>query len=123
MRFMTDRKRATGLGSGREGTHHHWQMMVSSILLVPLVPILVLLFASALGGNHTDVLAFFSRPIPAILMALSLIVVVQHLMREARAAIEDYVHGTAGKMTLIATPAFAYTMIAAGLFAIARIAL
>ncbi|APX10446.1 succinate dehydrogenase, hydrophobic membrane anchor protein [Tateyamaria omphalii] len=123
MRFLTDRKRATGLGSGREGTHHHWQMMVSSILLVPLVPILVILFGAALGGTHAEVLAFFSRPIPAILMALSLIVVVQHLMREAHAAIEDYIHGTAGKLTLIATTAFAYTMIAAGLFAIARIAL
>ncbi|MEX0369337.1 MAG: succinate dehydrogenase, hydrophobic membrane anchor protein [Tateyamaria sp.] len=123
MRFLTDRKRATGLGSGREGTHHHWQMMVSSILLVPLVPILVILFAAALGGNHSEVLAFFSRPIPAILMALSLIVVIQHLMREAHAAIEDYIHGAAGKLTLIATTAFAYTMIAAGLFAIARIAL
>ncbi|WP_299043716.1 succinate dehydrogenase, hydrophobic membrane anchor protein [uncultured Tateyamaria sp.] len=123
MRYLTDRKRAMGLGSGREGTHHHWQMMVSSILLVPLVPIMVLLFASALGGGHADVLAFFSRPIPAILMALSLIVIVVHLMREAHAAIEDYVHGTAGKLTLIATTAFAYTMIAAGLFAIARIAL
>jgi len=123
MRFLTDRKRAVGLGSGREGTHHHWQMMVSSILLVPLVPILVLLFAAALGGDHAEVLAFFGRPVPAILMALSLIVVIQHLMREAHAAIEDYVHGAAGKLTLIATTAFAYTMIAAGLFAIARIAL
>ena len=123
MRFLTDRKRAMGLGSGREGTHHHWQMMVSSILLVPLVPILVLLFAGALGGTHAEVLAFFSRPIPAILMALSLIVVILHLMREAHAAIEDYVHGTAGKLTLVATTAFAYTMIAAGLFALARIAL
>ena len=123
MRFLTDRKRAMGLGSGREGTHHHWQMIVSSVLLVPLVPILVILFASALGGSHAQVLAFLSRPIPAILMGLSLIVIVIHLMREAHAAIEDYVHGTAGKLTLIATTAFAYTMIAAGLFAIARIAL
>ncbi|MEL6451433.1 MAG: succinate dehydrogenase, hydrophobic membrane anchor protein [Pseudomonadota bacterium] len=123
MRYLTDRKRASGLGSGREGTHHHWQMMVSSILLVPLVPIMVLLFAGGLGGSYAEVIAYFSRPVPAILMALSLIVIVVHLMREAHAAIEDYVHGTAGKLTLIATTAFAYTMIAAGLFAIARIAL
>jgi len=123
MRYLTDRKRAAGLGSGREGTHHHWQMMVSSILLLPLVPILVLLFGGALGGSHEEVLAYFSRPVPAILMGLALIVIIVHLMREAHAAIEDYVHGTAGKLTLIATTAFSYTMIAAGLFAIARIAL
>ena len=115
MRYLTDRKRASGLGSGREGTHHHWQMMVSSILLLPLVPILVILFGGALGGSHEEVLAY--------LMGLALIVIVVHLMREAHAAIEDYVHGTAGKLTLIATTAFSYTIIAAGLFAIARIAL
>lgn len=123
MRFLTDRKRASGLGSGHDGTHHHWQMIVSSILLVPLVPIFVLLIGGALGGSHADVVAYLSRPVPAILLSLSLIVIVVHLMREAHAAIEDYVHGTAGKLTLIATTAVAYTIIAAGLFAIARMAL
>ena len=42
MRYLTDRKRAQGTGSGRQGTHHHWQMMVSSILLVVLVPLFVI---------------------------------------------------------------------------------
>ncbi|WP_299622112.1 succinate dehydrogenase, hydrophobic membrane anchor protein [uncultured Tateyamaria sp.] len=123
MRFITDRKRVTGLGSGREGTHHHWQMMVSSILLVPLVPLFVFIFDGALGGTHQEVIAYFSRPFPAIVCALSLIVIVVHLMREAHAAIEDYVHGTAGKLTLIATSAFSYGLIAFGLFALARMAL
>lgn len=123
MRFLTDRKRVIGLGSGREGTHHHWQMMVTSILLVPLVPLFVFLFASAIGGSHNEVVALLSRPLPALVTALSLSVIILHLMREAHAAIEDYVHGTPGKLSLIATTAFAYTLIAAGLFAVARIAL
>ncbi|MCV6585777.1 MAG: succinate dehydrogenase, hydrophobic membrane anchor protein [Marinibacterium sp.] len=123
MRYLTDRKRATGLGSGRKGTHHHWQMMVSSILLVPLVPIFVVIMASALGGTQQEVVAFFSRPLVAILSALSMIVIILHLMNEAIAAIEDYIHGTAGKLSLIAVTAFSYTLIGAGLFAIARMAL
>lgn len=123
MRYLTDRKRVNGLGSGREGTHHHWQMIVSSILLVPLVPIFVVFVAGGFGGTYAEVVDFFGRPIPAILTALSLVVIVIHLMRETHAAIEDYVHGTAGKLALVATTAFAYTMIAAGLFAIARMAL
>lgn len=123
MRYLTDRKRAAGLGSGREGTHHHWQMMISSILLVVLVPLFVFVFAAGLGGTYDEVLAYFARPFPAIVTVLSLVVVVIHLMREAHVAIEDYVHGVAGKLTLIATSAFAYTVIAVGIFAIARIAL
>lgn len=123
MGYITDRKRVSGLGSGREGTHHHWQMMISSVLLVPLVPLFVFLFDGALGGTHEEVLAFFSRPFPSILIALSLIVIIVHLMREAHAAIEDYVYGTAGKLALIATSAFAYGLIGIGLFAIARMAL
>lgn len=123
MSFMTDRKRVIGLGSGREGTHHHWQMMVSSILLVPLVPLFVVTFAYGLGGTQQEVVAYFSRPFPAIVMGLSLVVIVLHLMHEALAAIEDYVHGAAGKLTLIATRAFSYTLIIVGVFAIARMAL
>lgn len=123
MRYLTDRKRATGLGSGRQGTHHHWQMMVSSVLLVVLVPLFVATFAIGLGGTHEDVVAYFGRPFPAIVTILSLIVVIVHLMRETHVAIEDYVHGVAGKLTLIATSAFAYTLIAVGVFAIARMAL
>ena len=123
MRYITDRKRVAGLGSGREGTHHHWQMIVSSVLLVPLVPLFVTIFDAALGGTYEEVTAYLSRPFPAIMLALSLIVIIVHLMREAHAAIEDYVHGTAGKLTLIATSAFAYGLIAVGLFALARLAL
>ena len=123
MRYLTDRKRVVGLGSGREGTHHHWQMMVSSILLVVLVPLFVGVFAYGLGGSHEDVLAYFGRPFPAIVTVLTLVVVIVHLMRETHVAIEDYVHGLAGKLTLVATSAFSYTLIAVGVFAIARTAL
>lgn len=123
MNFRTDRKNATGLGSGRAGTHHHWQMMVSSSLLVILVPLFVMTFAIGLGGTHEEVLAYFSRPFPAIITALSLIVGILHLMREAQSAIEDYMHGVAEKLTLIAVNAFCYTLIAIAVLALVRMAL
>lgn len=123
MEYLTDRKRAKGLGSGREGTHHHWQMMVTSILLVVLVPVFIFTFGLGLGGSYEDVIGYFSRPIPAILTILALAVCIFHLMNEALVAVEDYVHGVAGKLTLIAVRAFAYTLIVAGIFAVAKIAL
>jgi succinate dehydrogenase / fumarate reductase membrane anchor subunit len=122
-RFLTDRKRAVGLGSGRQGTHHHWQMMVTSMLLVILVPAFVITFAIGLGGGHQDVLTYYSRPIPAIIAMLTIAVVIFHLMNETLVAVEDYVHGLAGKLTLVAVTAFCYTLIAAGVFAVAKLAL
>lgn len=123
MAFLTDRKRALGSGSGREGTHHHWQMIASSVALVFIVPVFVLMIGAALGDDHASVVEYFSRPLPAIFTGLSLVVLMLHLMREAQAAIEDYMHGLAEKLTLIAAQAFTYSVIAAGLFALAKIAL
>ncbi|MEM6888668.1 MAG: succinate dehydrogenase, hydrophobic membrane anchor protein [Pseudomonadota bacterium] len=123
MRYITDRKRVQGLGSGRDGTLHHWRFTVSSILMVVLVPAFVVTFAIGFGGSHEDVVGYFSHPLPAIITSLALIVGIWHLLQEANEAIEDYVHGAAGKLTLIAVAAFSYILIAVGLFAIAQMAL
>lgn len=123
MSYLTDRKRAQGLGASRGGTHHHWQMMASSLALVILVPLFVLTFGAGLGGTYEDVLAYFSRPFPAIVTGLSLVVGIIHLMREAHAAIEDYMHGVSQKLTLIVVTAFSYTLIATGLLALVKLAL
>lgn len=123
MRYLTDRKRASGLGSGRAGTHHHWQMMISSAALVVLVPLFVLTFGMGLGGSFAEVQAYYARPFPALITVLTLIVGVFHLTHEAQAAVEDYMTGTAQKLTLIGLQGLAYVLIITGLFAIARIAL
>ena len=123
MSFKTDRKNVIGLGVGRAGTHHHWQMMVSSILLVVLVPVFVITLGVGLGGTHEEVVAYFSRPFPALVVALTLVVGTLHLVREAQAAIEDYMHGLAEKLALIGVNAFGYLLIAISLFALVRIAL
>ena len=39
MRYLTDRKRAIGLGSAKSGTAHFWSMKVSSVALLILVPL------------------------------------------------------------------------------------
>ncbi|WP_108860765.1 succinate dehydrogenase, hydrophobic membrane anchor protein [Ruegeria sp. Alg231-54] len=123
MNYLTDRKRAQGTGAGGEGTHHHWQMMVSSAALVLLVPLFVFVFANGLGRSYEEVLAYYSRPFPAIVTGLMMVVVIIHLVRETQVAIEDYVHGVAEKLSLMAVAAFGYTLIAAGLFALIKLAL
>jgi hypothetical protein len=66
MQFLTDRKRAVGLGSAKTGTEHFWAMKVSSVALLLLIPLFVLTFGPMLGQPHEAVLAHFGRPFPAI---------------------------------------------------------
>lgn len=123
MRYITDRKRAQGLGSGRSGTHHHWQMLLSSIGLVLIVPFFVFTFGAGFGGGFEDVTAFFSSPFVAIVTALMLVVGALHFRGEVTEAVEDYVHGVTGKLLIVATSAATYVAIGVGLFALARLAL
>lgn len=123
MSFLTDRKRAQGLGAGGHGADHHWQRMVASICLTVLVPLFIITFGCALGGSYEDVIAFYSRPFSAIVTALTLVVGIPHLMREANVAVEDYVGGIKRQLTMIAVSAFSYTILAAGLFALVKLAL
>ncbi|MCM2563437.1 succinate dehydrogenase, hydrophobic membrane anchor protein [Lutimaribacter sp. EGI FJ00015] len=123
MRYLTDRKRATGLGSAKSGVHHFWAMKVSSVALLILVPLFVFTFGPALGGSYEEVTTYFARPFPALVAALTFIIGWKHFNDGAQVLIEDYVHGTAQKITLILVTCLSYAAMATGLFAIAKIAL
>ncbi|WP_424832391.1 succinate dehydrogenase, hydrophobic membrane anchor protein [Ruegeria sp.] len=123
MRYLTDRKRATGLGSAKSGTAHFWSMKVSSVALLILVPLFIFTFGPVLGQPYDVVLDYYSRPFPAIVAGLTLLVGMKHFAEGAQVLIEDYVHGTMEKVLIILTTCLAYGAAAAGLFAIARIAL
>jgi succinate dehydrogenase / fumarate reductase, membrane anchor subunit len=123
MRFLTDRKRATGKGSAHSGTEHHWFMTVSAVGLAFMLPTWVYIFGSALGQSHEDVLATFARPFPAILTALVLVVGMQHFAKGATMMIEDYARGSARKILIIGAISLSYAITASGLFALIRIAL
>ncbi len=53
MAYVTDRKRAAGLGAAKTGTLHHWRMMVSSVALIVLIPLFVFTFGTAVGCPMT----------------------------------------------------------------------
>ena len=65
MRYLTDRKRAEGRGAAHSGTAHHWYMQVSAFGLALIIPTFLYIFGQALGGDHANALAVFSRPVPA----------------------------------------------------------
>ncbi|MBT8411237.1 MAG: succinate dehydrogenase, hydrophobic membrane anchor protein [Octadecabacter sp.] len=123
MRFLTDRKRAAGMGSAKTGTEHHWQMMVSSVALLGLVPLFVFTFGYALGMAYEDAVAYYARPFPAIVGILTLLVGFLHFKGGVQVLIEDYVHGFMRKALIIWMICLSYAAAAVGVFAIVRIAL
>lgn len=123
MSYLTDRKRAEGLGSAKDGTDHFWNMTVSSVALVILVPLFVFTFGPILGASYAEVAAYYARPFPAIVAALTLVVGFMHFKNGARVMIEDYSDGLTRKVLIIGVTCLSYAAAAAGLFAIARLAL
>ena len=123
MAFLTDRKRATGLGSAKTGTEHFWSMQISSVALLILIPLFVFSFGPMLGASHEEVTAHFARPFPAIVAALTLVVGFTHFKNGAQVLIEDYVHGLTRKITIIGVICLSYAAMATGLFALVRLAL
>ncbi|MGE4326725.1 MAG: succinate dehydrogenase, hydrophobic membrane anchor protein [Pseudodonghicola sp.] len=123
MRYLTDRKRVDGLGTAKSGVHHFWAMKVSSIALIVLIPLFIFTFGPALGQPYEVVLDYYSRPFPAIVAALTLVVGLRHFHLGAQMAIEDYVHGWKQRGLIIAVMCLSYAAMAVGLFSIARIAL
>jgi succinate dehydrogenase / fumarate reductase membrane anchor subunit len=123
MAFLTDRKRATGMGSAKSGTHHHWQMMVTSVALLVLIPFFVFTFGAILGAPYEEVVAYYQRPFPAVVAILTMLVGFFHFRLGVQTLIEDYVHGLAGRAAIIGMICLSYAAAAFAVFAIIRIAL
>ncbi len=123
MAYLTDRKRAAGMGSAKTGTEHHWQMMVSSVALLFLVPLFIFTFGSILGSSYDEVIAYYQRPFPAVVAILTMLVGFFHFRGGVQTLIEDYVHGLARKIAIISMICLSYAAAAFAVFAIVRIAL
>jgi succinate dehydrogenase / fumarate reductase membrane anchor subunit len=93
MRYMTDRKRATGLGSARSGTGHFWEQRISAIALIVLTPLFLFPFAYNIGGSYEDVRAAYGHPVNATVAIAFLITAFLHFFQGIQVVIEDYVHG------------------------------
>ena len=123
MAFVTDRKRVTGLGTARSGTHHFWTMTVTSVALFVLTPFFLAVIGPLLGASHEEVIARLGRPIPAAIVAAYLVVGLHHFKLGVTTLIEDYVRGLARRAWIIAMTIVSYGLAAAGLVALAQIAL
>ena len=122
MAFMTDRKRAAGLGSAKTGTEHHWHMTVSSLILLPLVPLFLIALGPIIGADFAAVQAHFAKPFPALVTAAMLVVGLNHFRHGVQVLIEDYTQGMTRKFLIIKMIGVSYGLMAIGLYALARMA-
>lgn len=123
MAYMTDRKRAQGLGSAKSGTDHHYQVQLSSAALVILVPLFIFTFGTILGQPYEIILIYYAQPFPALIAALTLLVSMIHFRQGVQVLIEDYTSGEVRHWGIIAAICASYALAAAALFALARLAL
>lgn len=123
MRYITPRKAAMGLGSARSGTQDHWFLTVTSCALVLLTPAFLLVIGSAIGLPHPELVAYFGRPYPALITALFIVVGMAHFIKGTRIMIDDYFQHTARKVAIIVSVVFSWAVIAAAVFALAKMTL
>ena len=123
MAYLTDRKRAAGLGSAKSGTQHHIGMQVSAVALAILTPLFIFTFGCILGAPHPEVVAYFARPFPSIVAGLTLVVGFIHFKNGAHMMLQDYVHGTKLMVLMTGVTLLSYGAMATGLFALVKLAL
>ncbi|WP_289040574.1 succinate dehydrogenase, hydrophobic membrane anchor protein [uncultured Aliiroseovarius sp.] len=122
MHYLTDRKRAEGKGASGSGTEHFWGQAISAVGLLILMPLFALTFGSALGMSYEEALAYYQRPFPAIIAAMTLVTAMVHFRHGIQVVIEDYSRGLTKKALVILFTALSYTTLAVGLYGLARIA-
>ena len=122
MRYITPRKAAVGLGAAHSGTTHHWHMTVSAVALAILTPAFMLVVGSAIGLSREGVIAYFGRPYPAVITSLFVVVGMIHFIKGTRILIDDYLNHTERKVAIIFSVIFGWGVIAAAVFALAKMA-
>ena len=123
MSFLTSRKRARALGASGGGTEHHWYTVVTSSALLVLIPLFVVTFGTVLGRSYEEVLVALANPFRALVIGLTLVVGLVHFRNGVQVVLEDYAHGAPRKAMVVAAVCVTYALLAAGLFAVARLAL
>ena len=101
----------------------HFAMKLTSIALFFLIPAFIFTFGSIIGEDHEAVVEYLSKPLPALIVALTLIIGLQHFQSGAQTLIEDYIRGPWYMVTLVIARVVSYFLMVVGLYSIAKIAL
>ena len=122
-RMQTPLRKVRGLGSAKEGTDHFWRIRVSSVALIPLSLFVVGLVLSLAGASFEETRAVLAQPFVTLLLALFILVSLDHMRLGMQVIIEDYVHDEGLKVASLMLNLFFVVVIGAlSLFALLKIA-
>lgn len=115
--------RAAGLGSAKRGLDAWRAERVTAIALVPLTTWLVASLVAIGGADRATFTAWLGRPLPALLVILTLIIAFRHTALGLQVLIEDYVHSALKAPLLIAMYLACFAVGVAGVLATLNLAL
>ena len=121
MSIKTPFKRATGMGSAKDGTDHFWRQRLTGLANVPLIIAFIWIIVALSGEDHAGVTSTFANPFIAVVMLLVIVSGLYHAKLGMQVVIEDYVHGEAAKFALVvANTFFTFAIAALAIFAILK---
>lgn len=113
-----------GRGAAGEGVSHWWAQRVSALALVPLTVWLLLALIRLPLTDYAAVTIWIASGWNPLLLVLVMLAVFWHSRLGVQVVIEDYVHTHALKTALLLLNSAAHLgLLAAGLYALLRIAL
>lgn len=122
--YRTALGRARGLGSAKHGVGHWMSERITSVALVPLSLWAVFSALNLARAGYEGALIWLHAPLNAVLSALTVLVMFQHMHAGLRVVVEDYIHKPSTKTLLLLLNLFVCVLFGAlALFSILRVAL
>ena len=122
--LQTPLKRARGLGSAKDGTHHFIVQRITALALVPLALWVIWLALALVRADYAHARAIVHHPFAAIWLTAFVIATFWHAQLGLQVVIEDYVHSRWLEITAqLAVKFFCVIGALACVLAIVRIAL
>lgn len=122
--YRTPLGQARGLGSAKHGAGHWVSERVSAVALVPLVIWMVYAVLQLAAGDYGYAVHWIQSPLNATLSVLTLAIAFWHMHSGLRVVVEDYIHKTLTKSTLLLLNFFVCGLVGAlAIFSILKVAL
>ncbi|WP_342360300.1 succinate dehydrogenase, hydrophobic membrane anchor protein [Terrarubrum flagellatum] len=121
-RIQTPLAKVRGLGSAKSGTEHFWLQRLTAVANLVLAFAFIAIVIALAGKDYASARALIGHPLVAMLLALFVISGCIHMRIGMQVVIEDYVHGTAKIVAVLANTFFSIIVGAASLFAIIKLA-
>jgi succinate dehydrogenase / fumarate reductase membrane anchor subunit len=122
--LQTPLKRARGLGSAKDGTHHFVVQRITALALIPLALWVIWLALALVRADYAHAHAIVHQPCAAVLLTAFVIATFWHAQLGLQVVIEDYVNSRWLEVTAqLAVKFFCAVGALASVLAIVRIAL